>query len=51
MEIPALLKHRILFLSELITAEVANRLIAQSLLLDADDHEAQIDLYTFRMQH
>ncbi|MCS7066589.1 MAG: ATP-dependent Clp protease proteolytic subunit [Fimbriimonadales bacterium] len=41
----ALLRHRILFLSEPITAEVANRLIAQLLLLDADDHNAPVDLY------
>ncbi|MDZ7337606.1 MAG: ATP-dependent Clp protease proteolytic subunit [candidate division KSB1 bacterium] len=45
METTALLSHRILFLSEPITAEVANRLIAQLLLLDADHHEAQVDLY------
>lgn len=45
MEASALLSHRILFLSEPITAEVANRLIAELLLLDADNHEAQIDLY------
>lgn len=41
----ALLRHRILFLSEPITAEVANRLIAQLLLLDADDPKTPIDLY------
>lgn len=40
-----LLNHRILFLSEPITAEVANQLIAGLLLLDTDNHEAQIDLY------
>jgi len=45
VEASALLSHRILFLSEPITAEVANRLIAELLLLDADNHEAQIDLY------
>lgn len=45
MEAATLLSHRILFLSEPITAEVANRLIAELLLLDADNHEAQIDLY------
>jgi len=45
MDSTTLLSYRILFLSEPITAEVANRLIAQLLLLDADDHEAQIDLY------
>jgi ATP-dependent Clp protease protease subunit len=45
MDHTALLHHRILFLSEPITAEVTNRLIAQLLLLDADDHQAQIDLY------
>jgi ATP-dependent Clp protease protease subunit len=41
----ALLSHRILFLGEPITTEVANRLISGLLLLDADDHQAQIDLY------
>lgn len=41
----ALLGHRILFLSEPITTEVANRVISGLLLLDADDHQAQIDLY------
>lgn len=45
MDTQELLRHRILFLSEPITAEVANRLIAQMLLLDADNYEAQIDLY------
>ena len=45
MAADALLSHRILFLSEPITPEVANRLIAGLLLLDADNHEAQIDLY------
>lgn len=41
----ALLHHRILFLREEVSAETANLLVAQLLLLDADDHEAQIDLY------
>jgi ATP-dependent Clp protease protease subunit len=45
MDTQDLLRHRILFLSEPITAEVANRLIAQLLLLSADNQEAQIDLY------
>jgi len=45
MDTHDLLRHRILFLSEPITAEVANRLIAQLLLLSADNQEAQIDLY------
>lgn len=40
-----LLQHRILFLAEEVTAEVANRLVAELLLLDADDHDAPIDLY------
>jgi ATP-dependent Clp protease protease subunit len=40
-----LFRYRILFLSGPITAEAANRLIAQLLLLDAEDPEAQIDLY------
>ena len=39
------LGHRILFLSEQVSSESANVLIAGLLLLDADDHEAQIDLY------
>jgi ATP-dependent Clp protease protease subunit len=45
MELATLRGYRILFLSEAITAEVANRLIAELLLLDADNHQAQIDLY------
>lgn len=40
-----LLNYRILFLSEPVTAAVANRLIAELLLLDAVNHEAPIDLY------
>jgi ATP-dependent Clp protease protease subunit len=40
-----LLAHRILFLCEEMTAATANQLVAQLLLLDADDHQAQIDLY------
>jgi len=45
IEAPALMSHRILFLSDEVTAEVANRLIAQLLLLDAANPEASIDLY------
>ncbi len=41
----ALLKHRIVRLSEPVTKEAADRLISQLLLLDATDHAAQIDLY------
>lgn len=41
----ALLQRRILFLSGEVSADTANRLIAQLLLLDADDHAAPIDLY------
>ena len=40
-----LLAHRILFLSEEITTERANALVASLLLLDADDPSRQIDLY------
>jgi ATP-dependent Clp protease protease subunit len=39
------MSHRILFLSDEVTAEVANQLIAQLLLLDAANPEAPIDLY------
>lgn len=45
LESASLFGHRILFLSESISTEVANRLIAGLLLLDADDHETPIDLY------
>ena len=45
MQSKEMLDHRILFLSEVVTAEAANDLVAGLLLLDADDHEAQIDLY------
>ena len=45
MQSKEMLGHRILFLSEQVSAESANVLIAGLLLLDADDHEAQIDLY------
>ena len=45
MEYSALLSHRILFLSEPIDSNIANRLVAQLLLLDANDPNAQIDLY------
>lgn len=41
----ALLQHRILFLSEPVSEESANRLVAQLLLLDADNHKEPIDLY------
>jgi len=40
-----LLSHRILFLSGPVSPEITNQLIADLLLLDADNHEAQIDLY------
>lgn len=40
-----LIKHRILFLSEEVTREAANRLISELLLLDSGDPEAPIDLY------
>jgi len=45
METQTLLSHRILFLSEPITSEVANRLVSNLLLLDAVDNKAEIDLY------
>ena len=45
MDYSALLRDRILLLSEPITAETANRLVAMLLLLDADSHSEQIDLY------
>jgi len=45
MERAALLQHRILFLAGEVTAESANRLVADLLLLDADDHQRSIDLY------
>ena len=45
MQSKEMLGHRILFLSEQVSSESANVLIAGLLLLDADDHEAQIDLY------
>ena len=38
-------KHRILFLFEPITREVASELISQLVLLDADDHGSDIDLW------
>ncbi len=41
----ALLKHRVLFLCEPVTAESANRLVAGLLLLDAEDRKKHIDLY------
>jgi len=40
-----LLQHRIVFLSEEITRDTANRIIPELLLLDADNHELPIDLY------
>jgi len=40
-----LLKHRILFLGEPISKPTVNHLVEGILLLDADDHERQIDLY------
>lgn len=45
METTRLLSHRILFLGEPITSEVVNRITADLLLLDADNHESRIDLY------
>jgi len=45
MSTQLLLAHRILFLSEEITTERANALVASLLLLDADDPGRQIDLY------
>jgi len=41
----ALLQHRIIFLSDEINPTVANRVIAQLLLLDADNPEEGIELY------
>lgn len=41
----SLLQHRILFLGGEVTNDAANRIIAQLLLLDADDPERAIDLY------
>ncbi|NOX36416.1 MAG: ATP-dependent Clp protease proteolytic subunit [Calditrichaeota bacterium] len=40
-----LLSHRIIFLSQPIDSGVANRIISQLLLLEADSQEKQIDLY------
>jgi len=45
MDSPEFLKHRILFLSEEVTRESANRIISGLLLLDAADQEAPIDFY------
>lgn len=45
VESAALLQNRILLLSEPVSAETANRLIAELLLLDAADHSSRIDLY------
>jgi ATP-dependent Clp protease protease subunit len=41
----ALLQHRILFLGGEVNTDTANRIIAQLLLLDADDPDRPIDLY------
>ena len=40
-----LLKHRILFLGEPISKPAVNLLVERLLLLDADDHGRQVDLY------
>jgi ATP-dependent Clp protease protease subunit len=40
-----LLKHRIVRLGADINKQTSDRLISELLLLDADDHKAQIDLY------
>lgn len=45
MEQQELLKHRIVFLGEPVTSASANRIVAQLLLLDADDHTMPIDFY------
>ena len=45
LEEAALLQHRILFLAGGVDSDTANRIVAQLLLLDAQDPEAQIDLY------
>lgn len=47
MNIPhdTLLKHRIILLSEEINTEVANHVISNLLLLDAEDQHKQIDIY------
>lgn len=45
MQSREMLDHRILFLSEEVTPASANGLVAALLLLDADDRDAQIDLY------
>ena len=45
MERSDLLKHRILFLGEPISKPTVNRLVEGLLVLDADDHDRQIDLY------
>ena len=44
-EMDQLLRHRILFLYEPVSEHAANRLVAQLLLLEAEDHEKPIDLY------
>lgn len=43
----ALLQHRILFLGSEVSPDAANRIIAQRLLLDADDPSSPIDLYIY----
>jgi len=45
MHNPEFLQHRILFLSEEVNRESANRIISGLLLLDAADKEAPIDFY------
>jgi len=45
MENPDFLKHRILFLSEEVTRQSANRIISGLLLLDAADRDVPIDFY------
>ena len=45
MEPFALLQHRVIFLNRSLSAETANALIEQLLLLDALDHGAPIDFY------
>ncbi len=45
MEQQELLRHRIIFLGEPVSGASANRIVAQLLLLDAEDHVARIDFY------
>ena len=44
-ETVGLLQHRILFLGGVITSDTANKIIAQLLLLEAEDRNGPIDLY------